>query len=128
MSLTDLLTRCADAGIRFQVEGSLDLVADTPVGALTADLRELLRLHKPTLARLVAMRKNGCRSDGHPDQPPWPLARWPHDGGPGICCSCGDGLSHPQSLGRCDDCQRAAELFYQEMPVATTVKESVENP
>ena len=55
-------------------------------------------------------------------------ARWPHSGGPGICSSCGDGLGHPLSYGRCDDCQRAADLFYRELDNAATVKESEENP
>jgi hypothetical protein len=91
-----------------------DLVVDAPVGTLTTDLRDLLRQHKPVLARFLAMKAHGVQCDGSPDRPPAASAKWPHHGAMGICCSCGDALTEPRSYGRCDSCQCAAEAFYSE--------------
>jgi len=114
MTLHDLLDRCTRAGIVLQDEGA-GVVADAPAGALTPDLRDSLRLHKPVLWRLVAMRRHGYSTMSGSDLPPQATATWPHHGAYGLCCSCPDPLSHPGSYGRCDACQRAAEAYYSEL-------------
>lgn len=73
------------------------------------------QLQDEGIARLVAMRRHGISHTGGTDRPPMASAKWPHHGGPGVCCSCGDALCHTHALGRCDDCQAAAEAFYREL-------------
>ncbi len=59
----------------------------------------------PVVARLEAMRATA-------GQAPIIVADPEAVAGPGLCCSCGDGLDVATSYGRCDACAVAVDLYY----------------
>jgi hypothetical protein len=103
-----LLCEAFRRGILLEARGD-KLHIEAPQGTLTADLRDHLVRHKPSLLP-VLMRLHAIRAlSGHT---PVAMACVGGVGGPGRCFSCGASLAHPQSYGRCDPCETAAELFY----------------
>lgn len=108
-----LLHRLLAAGVEVTV--TEDRLRLRPADRITPALREELTLRKPELLAVLS-RLQGMRATV--GQVPFPCAVLAAVGGPGRCCSCGDGLGHPHAYGRCTPCSVAAELFYREVPDA----------
>jgi len=108
-----LLHRLLAAGVELAVAD--DRLCARPADRITPALRDELTLRKPELLAVLS-RLQGMRATV--GQVPFPCAVLAAVGGPGRCCSCGDGLGHPHAYGRCTPCSIASELFYREVPDA----------
>lgn len=93
----------------FAIGTAGDQLKVKPVSKLTSELRAALTAHKGELLAVVSRLEGMHANDG---KVPVPCAVLEATGGPGRCFSCGDGLEHPESYGRCTSCAIAAEVFH----------------
>jgi hypothetical protein len=110
ISVLDLITDVHRHGARLEADTNGILRIE---GRVCSGLWADISAHTPRLLAVISRLQRMTVNAAGQEQPPVLMAHWPAAFGPGHCQSCGQVLDHPRGIGRCADCDVAAELFYR---------------